>query len=203
MIPHIQSTSFTTAASALLTVLHHFNPEIPKTKEKEFDIWHQTATLPTRASSIYALANYAHQHKLKPKIVVGTQNYSFPDYRFYRYTKEDVHHAEFSEDKHRKAAITNNIPITERTITLNEIKELSKNNILLLRLNVKPIRNEKRNTSNYIIIHGYNNNYFHLVDPALGGLSVPENVMKDAFDSLRTKKYRDHRMILFSTPNQQ
>ena len=71
MKPYLQTTEFSTAASSLLTILHHFNSEIPLTKDKEFEIWHETVNLPTRGSSIFALANYAKKKGLNPKIIVA------------------------------------------------------------------------------------------------------------------------------------
>ena len=198
MIPYTQSTSFTTAASSLLAILHHFNPKIALSKENEFHIWHNTVNLPTRGSSIYALAHYAKKIGLNPKVVVEKKEYSFPDYRFYRYTKNDVEHAAFSEQRHLNKANNVNIPIEVKEITLKLIKQELKNNILILRINTKPIRNEKRNTSNYIVVHGYTNHHFQIIDPAFGSLSIPEDTMQEAFESLETKKYRDHRMIIFS-----
>ncbi len=196
MIPYQQSTSFTTAAASLLNILHHFK-QVPLTKENEYAIWHKTALLPTRASSVYALASYAKQHGLNPVIVVEDLNYNFPDYRFYRYKKEEIEQAAFSAKIHHEKAKANNIKIENRKITLEEIQALLKSNILLLRLNAKPIRNEKRNTSNYIIVHGFQDNHYHIIDPAFGALSIPHNTMKEAFETLETKKYRDHRMVIF------
>tara|TARA_Y100000310_G_C20641464_1_gene794173 strand:- start:277 stop:882 length:606 start_codon:yes stop_codon:yes gene_type:complete len=197
MKPHFQSTSFTTAASSLLTVLHHFKPEIALSKENEFHIWHNSVNLPTRGSSIYALAYHAKKHNLKPKIIVEQEDYSFPDYRFYRYTKEDVENAAFAEKRHLNKAKNLKVPIETHEITLKLITNLLKDNILILRLNTKPIRNEKRNTSNYIVVINHSNNYFQIIDPAFGALSIPETTMQEAFESLETKKHRDHRMIIF------
>lgn len=196
MIPHFQSSPYTTAASSLLTILHH-KIQTPLTKQNEFTIWHETANLPTRGSSIYALARYAKQQGLNPSIIVEKKQYDFPDYRFYRYTKEDIEHASFSSDQHQQEALNIGVPITETSMTLQHVKNTLKNNIIILRLNVKPIRNEKRNTSNYIIVHGYQDNYFQIIDPGFAALSIPEETMQEAFDSLETKKYRDHRMLIF------
>ena len=188
MNPHLQSTSYTTAAASLLNILHYLNPEIHLTKEKEFHIWHSTTNLPTRASSIYALALYAQQHhNITPKIIVEKKQYDFPDYRFYRYTKEDIEHAAFSSNNHMKKA-EKTIQIEEKTINFNDIKELLNNNILLLRLNTKPIRNEKRNTSNYIAILEYSNNQFKIIDPKIGKLDISHEILKESFESLETKK---------------
>lgn len=197
MEPYLQTTNFTCAASSLLAVLHYFDPNIKLLRENEFKIWKNTALLPTRASCIYALANYAKLSGLNPKIVVEKKEYDFPDYRFYRYTREDIDNAKFLSEIHLKEAESNNIPIEENEIGMNTIKEELKNNILILRINTKPIRNEKKNTSNYILLHGFSEGYFQIVDPSLGALSIPEQIMQDAFDTLETKKYRNHRMILF------
>jgi hypothetical protein len=196
MIPHFQSSPYTTAASSLLTILHHLK-QVPLTKKKEFEIWHECANLPTRGCSIYALGRYAKQQGLNPKIIVEKKQYAFPDYRFYRYTKEDIEHASFSSDQHQAEAEQLGVPITEISLTLNHVKQELKDNIIILRLNVKPIRNEKRNSSNYIIVHGYQDNYFQIIDPGFAAMSIPEIVMQEAFDSLETKKYRDHRMLIF------
>ena len=197
MKPYLQTTAFTTAASSLLAILHYFNPEIKLSKDNEFKIWQNTVILPTRASSIFALADYAIKQGLNLYAVVESQDYDFPDYRFYRYKKEDVENAAFSSRLHLKTAKKNQLEIIEKKITLDEIKELLKENILLLRINTKPIRGEKRNTSNFIVLSGYHQGYFHIIDPQSGGLSISEKVMEESFSTLETKKYRDHQMIIF------
>ncbi|PIN76816.1 hypothetical protein COV17_00880 [Candidatus Woesearchaeota archaeon CG10_big_fil_rev_8_21_14_0_10_36_11] len=199
MQPYIQSTSYTTAASALLTILHFFNPTIPLTKEQEFDIWKKSVNLPTRASSLYALATYAKKCGVLPKVIVERKEYHFPDYRFYRYTKEDIVHASFTDAIHYQKAKQGGVIIEEKEITFGTIqRELEKSSIILLRINTKSLRREKRNTSNYIVVHGFTDNFFHIVDPILGEVSVPKTEMENAFNSLETKKHRDHRMIIFS-----
>ena len=198
MKPYFQSTPFTCAASSLLTILHYMKNEIPLTKDKEFDIWKKTTNLPTRGSSIYALATYAKELGLNPKVIVENKEYSFPDYRFYRYTKEDIDHAAFSELQHFKDLKKSKIKVEEREITFENIKKELTGNPILLRLNTKPIRQGKKNTSNYVVVHSFIDNYYQIFDPLLGGLSVPKIIMQEAFDSLETKKYRDHRMIIFS-----
>ena len=198
MRPYFQSTSFTCAASSLLTILHYIKNEIPLTKDKEFDIWKKTTNLPTRGSSIYALAIYAKEQGLNPKVIVENKAYSFPDYRFYRYTKEDIEHAAFSEQQHLNDFKKKKVELEEREITLEDIKKEIRNNPILLRLNTKPIRKEKKNTSNYVVVQSFIDNYYQIFDPLLGGLSIPIRTMQEAFDSLETKKYRDHRMIVFT-----
>lgn len=200
MKPYFQTSPYTTAAAALLTILHHVDPNIPLEKEKEFDIWKKTVNLPTRASSIFALAHYAKKHGCQSKVIVERKEYDFPDYRFYRYTKEDIEHASFVSQSHLKEAETDQTKVEERSFDLEEIKRrLSEKSLILLRLNVKPIRNTKRNTSNFVVVHGYSNGYFHIIDSGYSALSTPEKTMQEAFESLETKKYRTHQMIVFST----
>jgi len=132
------------------------------------------------------------------KVVVEKKEYEFPDYRFYRYTKDDIKNAAFSAKVYLKEAETNNVNIEVKEITLDIVKEeIKKGKIILLRINAKPIRNEKRNTSNYIVVHAYENDYFSIIDPHFGAFSIPEELMEQAFLTLETKKYRDHRMIVF------
>ena len=197
MQPYLQTTNYTCAASSLLTIIHYFKPEMELSRENEFNIWKNTALLPTRASCIYALANYARLNGLNPKVMVEIKGYTFPDYRFYRYTKEDIDNAKFLSKINLKEAERNNVLIEEKEITLNLLKSEVKNNLLLIRINTRPIRNDKKNSSNYIILHGFSQGYFQIIDPALGALSVPESTLQEAFDTLETKKYRDHRLISF------
>ena len=153
MKPYFQTTPFTTAASSLLIILNHLKPEFELNKENEFEIWIKTAILPTRASSIFALADYAKRLGLSPKVMVEKEGYDFPDYRFYRYTKEDIDNAAYCAKMHLEKAKNNNVNIIIGDITLNDVKnELENKKLILLRINSKPIRNEKRNTSNYIVV---------------------------------------------------
>ncbi len=198
MKPYFQTTPFTTAASSLLIILNHLKPEFELNKENEFEIWIKTAILPTRASSIFALADYAKRLGLSPKVMVEKEGYDFPDYRFYRYTKEDIDNAAYCAKMHLEKAKNNNVNIIIGDITLNDVKnELENKKLILLRINSKPIRNEKRNTSNYIVVKSYKNQCFDIVDPHFGAFSIPEELMEQAFLTLETKKYRDHRMIIF------
>ncbi len=198
MQPYFQTTSFTTAAASLLTILSHLKPEIQHSKLREFDIWRSSVNLPTRASSIYGLATYAKKCGMNLKVIVESKEYKFPDYRFYRYTKDDVEHAGFTSNMHQKKAEIEDISIEERKFTIKEITdELKKGKVMLLRLNTKPIWQSKRNTSSYVVLHGFEDNLYNIIDPAFGALSIPKETLEEAFDSLETKKYRDHRMIVF------
>ncbi|MDP3639744.1 MAG: peptidase C39 family protein [Nanoarchaeota archaeon] len=199
MIPYLQTTPFTTAASSLLSIIHHYNAAVPLSREKEFKIWTETITPPTRASSIYALALCAKKYGLTVKIIVGKKEYDFPDYRFYRYTKTDMDHAAFAEQLHLQRAEQENIPIKVGTLAFQDLeRELDQQNIVLLRVNVKPLRQEQRNSSNFIVVYGSTQEHFQIIDPATGASCVPRKLLEEAFSSLGDKKYRDKRMIVFS-----
>src|SRR3989338_3646595 len=198
MIPYLQTTHYTCATSSLLAVLHYFDPNFELSREKEFEIWKKPANLPTRASSIFALANQAKLHGLNPIVVVERIGYDFPDYRFYRYTKEDIDLASFTDQQYLKEAEQNKVVIEQKEITFKTVLAELQRHLLIIRLNTKPIRKEKKNTSNFIVIKGYSHGHFEIVDPRLGALSIPEAFLREAFETLETKKYRDHRMIMFN-----
>ena len=161
MKPYFATTGYSTVASSVLTIVHFLNEEVSLTREEEFKIWQQTTILPTRASSIFALAKYAKEKGCTVKVIVEKEEYDFPDYRFYRYTKEDVDNAKLSAKLLRQDAIGAGINMEVKDFTLNDVdKELLDNKIILLRLNVKALRNMKRNSSNYVVINNYNNNKF-------------------------------------------
>lgn len=198
MQPYLQTTPFTTAATSLLNILHRLDPKIPLTKETEFMIWRETATLPTRGSSIYALALYAQKQGFHPTVIVEKTEYHFPDYRFYRYTKEDIIHATYSEELYRLAAEKAGIPLIVQELPFSDIKKwLTQKKILLIRLNCKPLRNTKRNSSQLLAIISFEKDKYQVIDPAQGLLHIPEETLREAFASIESKKHRDHRMILF------
>jgi len=193
MQPYKQTTDYTTAASSLLTILSHFN-KLKPTEENELKIWRASVNLPTRASSIFSLALIAKE--LNPTIIVGTKEFDFPDYRFYRYSKEDIEIAQKASELHLMQAEKNNIEIKEEEITIEQVKELLKENILLLRLNTKPIRDSNRNHSNFLVVYDYNKNY-KIIDPLQGNIEVTEQIFNESFKTLATKKHRAHKMIVF------
>jgi hypothetical protein len=190
MKPYIQTTEYTTAASSLLTLLAHFNILQP-TRENELKIWKDTILPPTRASSVHALANQAIE--LNPTLILETDNYEFPDYRFYRYTKEDIEIAKISSKLYKK---NNKVKTIIQPITLNDIHNLIKTNYILIRLNTKHIReDEKRNTSNYILLIEKNK----IIDPKQGLITITDEQFEEAFNTLKSKKHRSHKMIIFPT----
>ncbi len=204
-----QTTSFTTAASSLLNILHHLNPKISLERKQEFLIWRSSVILPTRGSSIYALALYAQKLGFSPSIIVEKKEYDFPDYRFYRYTKEDIELAAFSEQLYQEEAEKAGIPIIFKEIKFAEIKKfLSAGKKLLLRLNGKPLRQSKRNSSHFLAALGFDTTKdetakdktqqkYIVIDPAQGILALEESLFQEAFESIESKKHRDHRLIVF------
>jgi len=65
----------------------------------------------------------------------------------------------------------------------------------LLRVNAGVLR-DTGSTSNYVVVYNYKNE-FSMVDPVQGKITVGEEKLEEAFETLVTKKKRDHRMIVF------
>ncbi len=189
-----QSTEFTGAASALLMVLNHFK-DIELTKEKEFRIWMKTVNLPTRACSIYGLAAYACELGINLRILVGKEEYSYPDYRFKGYKKHEIEAAKFSEQLHLKDLVACNIEVEERDFSLAEVKKFLQDKILMLRLDAGIFRDISPSSS-YVVVSNYNGEY-KIYDPYQGQISLSEEDMRRSFDDLVTKRKRDHRVIIF------
>jgi len=188
MKPYLQTTEYTTAASSLLTLLSHFNILEP-TRENELLLWKNTILPPTRASSVHALANQATE--LNPTLIIETDTYEFPDYRFYRYTKEDIDIAQESSTLYKN---NNKVKTIIQPITIDNIHSLIKDNYILIRINTKHIREEeKRNTSNYILLIEKNK----IIDPKQGLITITDEQFEEAFNTLKSKKHRSHKMIIF------
>ncbi|MBW2990910.1 peptidase C39 family protein [Candidatus Woesearchaeota archaeon] len=199
MQSYTQTTEYTTAASSLMAVINHFKPDFKLTRENEFLIWHSTANLPVRASSIYALAVFAKQQGLSPSIVLGEKEYDYPDYRFKGYTKKEIDEAKFSSKLFHKKAMHLKIPVDEREFDFKEVRKLIKlGKVLMLRLNEGALR-ESGSTSKYVVIFEYNasKKEFSVMDPKQGIINPSEELLKQAFETLETKKKRDHRMMVF------
>ena len=194
-----QTTEYTTAACSLMAVINHFNKEFALSRDNEFLIWRSTANLPVRASSIYALAIFAKEQGLSPSIVLGEKEYDYPDYRFKGYTKKEIDEAKFSSKLYHKKAMELKIPIEEKEFDFSEVRKVVKlGKVLMLRLNEGALR-ESKSTSKYVVVYAYDSNKkeFSLMDPKQGLVNVGEDLLKEAFETLETKKKRDHRMIVF------
>jgi len=196
MESYTQTTDYTAAPSCLLSILNHFN-KLELTRENEFKIWMESSLLPIRASSIYALAITAKKYNLKPKIVSGSLDYEYPNYRFKSYKLKELNQAKITSKIYFKEAKRQGIKIEKKEFDFEEVKNLlNEKNILLLRLNVGMIRNTK-SVSNYVAVFGYANNKFLINDARLGKQLIPEDQMKEAFETVQIKCKRDNRMIIF------
>jgi hypothetical protein len=201
MIPYFATTNYSTVASSVLTIVHFLNQDVPLTKEEEFKIWQQTTILPTRASSIFALAKYAKEKNCKVKAIVEKLEYDFPDYRFYRYTKEDVDNAKLSAKLLQQDAVQSGVQVEVKDFSLRDVNQLLiENKIILLRLNVKALRNLKRNSSNYVVVNNFNQetNEYSIIDSADSARTISKDLLQECFDTLESKKHRDHRMLVFN-----
>lgn len=193
-----QTTQYTGAASGLLIALHrHDSKEWPLDREHEFLIWMNSTNLPTRSSSIYGLAIIAKKAGMPVKVVVGEREYDYPDYRFKRYKKVEIDDAKYTSKLHSKQARQAGVEIEEREFSLQEVKDLAAaDKLILLRVNAGIFR-ENKATSRYVLVHGIHKNGSYLImDPQQGKLTVDEETMHEAFDTLATKKKRDHRMLV-------
>lgn len=192
-----QTSQYTGAPAALLMALHQFHPEEwPLDREHEFTIWMQSANLPTRSSSIYALALIAKLAGLSTHVIVGEREYDYPDYRFKRYKKIEIDEAKYASKLYAKRAREMGIPLEEREFTLQEVKEHLDNNArILLRVNAGVLRDDKA-TSKYVLVTGFEDGAYVIMDPDQGEMRVDQEEMEEAFDTLMTKKKRDHRMII-------
>ena len=195
-----QTTNYTGAASALMSIINYFKKDYEMDEDNELDIWLKTAILPTRASSVFGLALYAKQIGLEPKIVIEDKNYTYPDYRFKRYTKKQIELAEKVAKRYLAKCEEERILIVEKDFDVNYIDSLlSKEKILLVRLNAGRLRGTK-STSKYLVIYKKSkrdpNKYF-IIDPRRRRKKVTREMLEEALVELKTKKKREKSMIVF------
>jgi hypothetical protein len=195
-----QTTNYTGASSALMSIIHYFLNDFELSEDNELDIWLKSAILPTRASSVFALAIYAKSLGLEPKIVIEDKHYTYPDYRFKRYTKKQIELAEKVANRYLTKCEEQNILIVEKEFDVNYIDSLlSKRKILLVRLNAGRLRGTK-STSKYIVIYKKSkkdpNKYF-IIDPRRRRKKVTREMLDEALTELKTKKKREKSMIVF------
>jgi hypothetical protein len=193
-----QTTNYTGAASALLAILSYFE-KLEPTQENELDIWMKSAILPTRASSVFGLAMIAKQHGLQPKIVIEDAQYTYPDYRFKRYTKKQIDLAEIIANTYKKRAEESEILIVEKDFDVNYIDALlDKGKILLVRVNAGRLRGT-RSTSKYIVVYkkSKEKGKYFIIDPRRRRKKITREDLEESLEELKTKKKREKCMIVF------
>lgn len=196
MQPYKQTTEFTGAAASLLMVINHFKPSFGLNQENEFKIWLKTVNLPTRASSIFGIASFAHEQGLKIEVYAEKLAYDYPDYRFKGYKKEEISSARISSEIHRKEFEKQNIKVHAGEFSLENVKQLLKQNkIIMLRLDAGIFRDVKPSSS-YVVFTEFAKKYT-IYDPYSGKIEVEEEKVIESFNDLVTKRKRDHRMIVF------
>ena len=190
MKPYLQSTEYTTAAASLVYVLQ--TQGHPTNSWVELDAWHHSALLPTRASSVYGLALYAKRKGLTPTIIVQKQQYSFPDYRFFRYKKTDIDIAKDMQDYYRRQAIQEDVHIVRKKITVDLIDQY-KGHQMLVRLNPKTWRGKK--TSNFVVLEVIDKGY-QIMDPVIGLFCITKETLNVALTELIDKKKREPQLLI-------
>jgi len=195
---HYQETADAShAAASLMLVINHYKNKFEVCKENEFWIWQKTVTLPTKTSNIFALALYAKKEKLKIHVIVGDIEYKFSNDREKKYTKREIYQAKYMSNLFYQEA-KKKFKIEQRILEFNEVKEFLKNKkILMLRLNAGTFDDSKAITK-YMVIRGYGNELFLINDTRTGEtLKVKEGIMKEAFETVKTKCKRDNQAIVF------
>ena len=197
MKPYTKTTEYTTAASSLMVVINHFKPEFELSQENEFKIWLASTNLPTRASSIYGLANFAKEQGLSPSIISENGKYEYPDYRFKGYKKVEIEQAEFSNNLHKLKSKQLKIKQNKNKINSELIEQLvGEKKILLVRMNAGIFR-ESASISNYVIIKGKKGNFFELIDSKMGLIKTTKEQLQEALDTLSSKKKRSSKILVF------
>ena len=194
-----QTTNYTGAASALLSILNYYDPSYEMNEEHELDIWLKSIIAPTKASSVFGLALVAKEHGLNPVVIVEDKTYTYPDYRFKRYTKKQIELAEKVANRYLKRAEDEGILVIERDFDVNYIDSLlDKGKILLLRVNAGTLRGTK-STSKYIVVYKKSvkdpNKYF-IIDPRRRRKKVTRELLEESLIELKTKKKREKSMIV-------
>ncbi|MFP4118801.1 MAG: peptidase C39 family protein [Candidatus Woesearchaeota archaeon] len=195
-----QTTNYTGASSALMSIIHYFNPEFEMNEDHELEIWLSSIVPPTRASSVYGLALYAKDKGLQPKVVVEETEYSYPDYRFKRYTKKQIELAAKISQRYQRMCEENSIIVAQRDFDVNYIDSmLQKGKILLVRVNAGRLRGT-RSTSKYIVVYKKSKkdpNQYFIIDPRRRRKKVTREMLDESLQELKTKKKREKTMIVF------
>ncbi|MCC7574890.1 peptidase C39 family protein [Candidatus Woesearchaeota archaeon] len=194
-----QTTDYTCAACSLMMILNHFNPDFKLNRENEFKVWRETVNLPTRAPSIYGMACFAKKLGLDVRIILEEREYDYPDYRFKGYTKKEIDDAKYMSRIFAKELFSLEISLEERELKLEEILAfLNNGKILLLRVNAGSLR-DTRSTSKYLpFFKRQGSELITVLDPMKGEILIDQKALEESFDTLQTKKKRDHRVLIFN-----
>ena len=204
-----QTTRFTSSAVGLMQIINYFDKEFIMSKENEFKIWISAANLPTRSPSIYGLAGFAKSKGLNVKLILSNHEYSFENSsentqepyqkgRGYRteFRDDEIANAKFSSYIHQRSARESGVE--ERDFEFEEVKSLLREGkCILLRLNRQVLFGHRPEASYYAVI-GYDeeNSVFKVFDPKNEEMDVPEDQMREAFETLKSVCNRDNRMIV-------
>ena len=192
-----QTTDYTCAACSLMMVLNHFKG-FKLNRENEFRVWRDTVNLPTRATSIYGMAAFAKKQGVDVKMFLEEKEYDYPDYRFKGYTKKEIDDAKYMSRISDKDVFNFEISIEEREISVQEIINLlNDGKILILRVNAGALR-DTRSTSKYLpFFKTKKSELINVFDPMKGELLIDTKALEESFETLQTKKKRDHRVLIF------
>lgn len=195
-----QTTNYTGASCALMSIIHYHDPSFEMNEDNELGIWLSSIVPPTRASSVYGLALFAKEKGLQPKVVVENTEYTYPDYRFKRYTKKQIELAAKVSEQYKRMCEEKSIVVVRKDFDVNYVDSmLQKGKILLIRVNAGRLRGT-RSTSKYIVAYKKskkNPNQYFIIDPRRRRKKVSREMLDESLKELQTKKKREKTMIVF------
>lgn len=193
-----QTTKFTGVPSALMLTINHFNKEFNVNRENEFKLWREIILPPTRASCIFRSGLISNKYKIPTKVIVEDPQFKLPRiYKFRIFPKKEIYDTKFFSDMNFEEAKKKKI-VDVRNFTIDEIKEvLKQNKVVLLRINIGRLL-KVRTIPDYILLYGYGNNLY-LWNNTVSGQTVRinEKQLKEDFEAVKTKCKRDNRTIIF------
>ena len=192
---YLKTSSYTNAAACLINVLSLNDSTYKPKEEDEYKIWLSSVVLPTRACSIFGLASVGLNYGLNVKVFTESLEFDYPDYRFHRYKKSDIELAKKISELYVEKSKKEGIEFNVGEVRFEKLKELLVDNYLIVRINTKDIRNLKKNNSNYVVFLKYEDKMYEIIDPSQGNISVDEELAKESYVSLETKKHRSHNVL--------
>ena len=145
------------------------------------------------------MACFAKKLGLDVRIILEEREYDYPDYRFKGYTKKEIDDAKYMSRIFAKELFSLEISLEERELKLEEILAfLNNGKILLLRVNAGSLR-DTRSTSKYLpFFKRQGSELITVLDPMKGEILIDQKALEESFDTLQTKKKRDHRVLIFN-----